>query len=100
MWSTDGNNILANDIDEVHHHDLHHYCDDYIFFDKVFTSMVRLSDQGNKCYDHDYGVDHQHDGNEYKFDVEQGWLDYLKKDNICHNQLCLHYPMCLSSSGQ
>ena len=49
------------------------------FFDKVFTSMVRLSDQGNKCYDHDYGVDHQHDGNEYKFDVEQGWLDYLKK---------------------
>ena len=45
--------------------------------------MVRLSDQGNKCYDHDYGVDHQHDGNEYKFDVEQGWLDYFKKDNIC-----------------
>ena len=44
--------------------------------------MVRLSDQGNKCYDHDYGVDHQHDGNKYKFDVEQGWLDYLKKKTI------------------
>ena len=52
------------------------------FFDKVFTSMVRLSDQGNKCYDHDYGVDHQHDGNEYKFDVEQGWLDYLNKSKL------------------
>ena len=41
--------------------------------------MVRLSDQDNKCYAHNYGVDHQHDGNEYKFDLEQGWLDILKK---------------------